>query len=196
VDRPTDHPCLPLRHRPEYLLRDRDSTYGSFFVRRVEGMGIKQKLISPRSPWQSPYVGRLVGSIRRECLDRIIVFNERQLRTILDSYFAYYHKVRPHRGLSHDSPIPRPDFSADQLKLQDLARIVCSAFNPSNALLGFSNTKSPASTAGPPAAERRRRTTQDHPPANPLSDARRGIFAKSGRQKCPRRSSGSRNADR
>jgi putative transposase len=100
--------AFPYETAPEYLLRDRDSIYGSLFVQRVEGMGIKQKLISPRSPWQSPYVERLVGSIRRECLDRIIVFNERQLRTILDSYFAYYHKVRPHRGLSHDSPIPRP----------------------------------------------------------------------------------------
>jgi transposase InsO family protein len=100
--------AFPYETAPEYLLRDRDSIYGSLFVQRVEGMGIQQKLISPRSPWQSPYVERLVGSMRRECLDRIIVFNERQLRTILDSYFAYYHKVRPHRGLSHDSPIPRP----------------------------------------------------------------------------------------
>ena len=58
---------------PKYLLRDRDSIYGSVFVRRVEGMGIKHKLISPRSPWQNPYVERLVGSIRRQCLDRVIV---------------------------------------------------------------------------------------------------------------------------
>src|SRR5229473_486187 len=88
--------------------RDRDSIYGSVFVQRVAGMGIKQKLISPRSPWQSPYVERLVGSIRRECLDRIIVFNERQLRRTLESYFEYYHEIRPHRSLTHDSPIPRP----------------------------------------------------------------------------------------
>jgi transposase InsO family protein len=100
--------AFPYDTAPEYLLRDRDSIYGALFVQRVEGMGIKQKLISPRSPWQSPYVERLVGSIRRECLDRVIVFNERQLRQILDSYFEYYHKVRPHRSLSHDSPFPRP----------------------------------------------------------------------------------------
>jgi transposase InsO family protein len=70
-------------------LRDRDSIYGSVFVQRVEGMGIKQKLISPRSPWQNAYVERLVGSIRRECLDRVIVVNERQLRHVLESYFKY-----------------------------------------------------------------------------------------------------------
>jgi transposase InsO family protein len=100
--------AFPYYTAPQYLLRDRDSIYGSVFVQRVEGMGIKQKLISPRSPWQNPYVERLVGSIRRECLDRVIVFNERQLRHVLESYFKYYHEVRPHRGLSHDSPIPRP----------------------------------------------------------------------------------------
>jgi transposase InsO family protein len=71
-------------------------------------MGIRQKMISPRSPWQSPYVDRLVGSIRRECLDRVIVFNQQLLRQILESNFQYYHEVRPHRGLSHDSPIPWP----------------------------------------------------------------------------------------
>jgi len=98
----------PYDRAPEYLLRDRDSIYGSLFVQRVEGIGIKQKLISPRSPWQSPYVERLVGSIRRERLDRVIVFNEGQLRQILDSYLDYYHKAPPHRALSHDSPIPRP----------------------------------------------------------------------------------------
>jgi putative transposase len=79
--------AFPYDTAPEYLLRDRDSIYGSIFVQRVAGMGIKQKLISPRSPWQSTYVERLVGSIRRECLDRVIVFNERQLRQILESYF-------------------------------------------------------------------------------------------------------------
>lgn len=81
--------------------------YGSVFAQRVEGMGIKQKLISPRSPWQNPYVERLIGSIRRECLNRVIVLNERHLRQILEQFLAYYHEVRPHRSLAHDSPIPR-----------------------------------------------------------------------------------------
>jgi putative transposase len=94
--------------------------YGSIFLQRMEGMGIKQKLISPRSPWQNPYVERLVGSIRRECLDRVIVFNERQLRRILQSYFEYYHKVRPHRSLSHDSPSPRLVESSERGKLIEM----------------------------------------------------------------------------
>jgi transposase InsO family protein len=100
--------AFPYETAPKYLLRDRDSIYGSVFVQRVEGMGIQQKLISPSSPWQKPYVERLVGSIRRECLDRVIGFNERQLRQLLESYFEYYHKIRPHRSLDHDSPVPRP----------------------------------------------------------------------------------------
>jgi transposase InsO family protein len=106
--------AFPEDTAPKYLLRDRDSIYASVFVQRVEGMGIQQKLIAPRSPWQNPYVERLVGSIRRECLDRVIVFNERQLRKVLECYFEYYHEVRPHRSLSHDSPIPRPVESPDR----------------------------------------------------------------------------------
>ena len=112
--------AFPYDTAPKYLLRDRDSIYGSVFVQRLARMGIQQKLISPRSPWQNPYVERLVGSIRRECLDRVIVFNEQQLSQILESYFEYYHKVRPHRGLSHDSPIPRPVESPDRGKVTEL----------------------------------------------------------------------------
>jgi hypothetical protein len=100
--------AFPDETAPAYLLRDRDSIYGSDFVRRVKDMGIQQKLVSPRSPWQSPYVECLVGSIRRKCLDRAIVFNERRLRQIVKSYFQYYLEVRPHRSLVHDSPVPRP----------------------------------------------------------------------------------------
>jgi putative transposase len=112
--------AFPYETAPKYLLRDRDSIYGSPFVQRVEGMGIQQNLISPRSPWQNPYVERLVGSIRRECLDQVIVFNKRQLRQILKSYFEYYHRVRPHRSLSHDSPIPRPVESPDLGKVIEM----------------------------------------------------------------------------
>jgi len=112
--------AFPYDTAPTYLLRDRDSIYGSVFVQRVEGMGIKQKLISPRSPWQSPYVERLVGSIRRECLDRVILFNERQLRQLLEGYLDYYHRLRPHRSLDHDSPIPRPVESPDRGKVVEM----------------------------------------------------------------------------
>jgi putative transposase len=112
--------AFPYNTAPEYLLRDRDSIYGSVFVQRVVGMGIEQKLIAPRSPWQNPYVERLVGSIRRECLDRVIVFNERQLRRVLESYLEYYHHARPHRSLDHDSPVPRPVESPDCGKVIEL----------------------------------------------------------------------------
>ena len=114
---------FPYDTAPTYLLRDRDSIYGSVFVQRVEGMGIRQKLIAPRSPWQNPYVERLVGSIRRECLDRVIVFHERQLRRILESYLEYYHQVRPHRSLSHDSPIPRPVESPDRRNVIEMPQV-------------------------------------------------------------------------
>ncbi len=112
--------AFPYDTAPTYLLRDRDSIYGSAFARRVDGLGVKQKLISPRSPWQSPYVERLVGSIRRECLDRVLVFHERQLRQLLESYFEYYHKVRPHRSLDHDSPVHRPVEPSDRGNVVEL----------------------------------------------------------------------------
>jgi len=100
--------AFPYDTAPQYLLRDRDSIYGSVLVPRVNGLGIQQKLIAPRSPGQSPYLERLIGSIRRECFDPVIVLNERHLRQILEGYFADYHEVRPHRSLDHDSPVPRP----------------------------------------------------------------------------------------
>ncbi len=115
--------AFPYDTAPEYLLRDRDSIYGSAFVQRVAGMDIKQKLIAPRSPWQNPYVERLVGSIRRECLDQVIIFHERQLKQILESYCEYYHKVRPHRSLCHDSPIPRPVESPEQGNVIELPQV-------------------------------------------------------------------------
>jgi len=99
--------AFPDDTAPKYLLRDRDSIYGAAFSRRVDGMGITQKRIAARCPWQSPYVERLIGSIRRECLDRMIVFHERQLHRTLKSYLEYYHHLRPHRSLDHDSPVPR-----------------------------------------------------------------------------------------
>ena len=100
--------AFPFDTAPKYLLRDRDSIYGSIFKHRVKGMGIQPKLTAPRSPWQNPFAERLIGSIRRECLDRVIVLNEKQLSKVLVDYFDFYHRARPHRSLSHDSPIPRP----------------------------------------------------------------------------------------
>jgi transposase InsO family protein len=71
-------------------------------------MGVEEVVIAPRSPWQNPFVERVVGSIRRECLDHVIVFNERHLRHVLSSYFQYYHEARTHLSLNKDCPQPRP----------------------------------------------------------------------------------------
>jgi putative transposase len=99
--------AFPDDQAPKYLLRDRDSKYGEFFRRRVRGMGVQEVLIQPGSPWQNPYVERVVGSIRRECLDHVIVLGEVHLRRILTSYFHYYHRCRTHLSLGRNSPFPR-----------------------------------------------------------------------------------------
>jgi transposase InsO family protein len=100
--------AFPWDMAPKHLIRDRDGKYGEEFVRRVESLGIKQVLISTRSPWQNPYVERVIGSIRRECLDHTIVINEKHLRRVLRDYFKYYHASRTHLGLEKDCPSPRP----------------------------------------------------------------------------------------
>jgi putative transposase len=100
--------AFPWDTAPRYLVRDRDGTFGGEFNRRVESMGIEQTLIAPRSPWQNPYVERLIGSIRRECLDHTIIFNEKHLRRVLREYFKYYHESRTHLGLEKDCPQSRP----------------------------------------------------------------------------------------
>jgi transposase InsO family protein len=92
---------------PRFLLRNRDGIYGDDFLRVVRSMGIEQVLIAARSPWQNPYCERLIGSIRRECLDHVIVLNEQHLRRVLQRYFAYYHRSRTHLSLAKDAPEPR-----------------------------------------------------------------------------------------
>jgi len=99
--------AFPYDTAPKYLLRDRDRIYGSYFEHRVRGMGIKEVLIAPRSPWQSPFVERLIGSIRRECLDHVLVINEAHLRCVLREYLTYYHESRPHQSLEGNAPQPR-----------------------------------------------------------------------------------------
>jgi putative transposase len=73
----------------------------------LECMGVEEVLIAPRSPWQNPYVERLIGSIRRECLDHVIVLDEAHLKRVLGSYFSYYHRTRTHRSLDDNAPCPR-----------------------------------------------------------------------------------------
>jgi transposase InsO family protein len=96
--------AFPFETAPHYLIRDRDSSYGAEVRRCLVSMNIEEVLTAPRSPWQSPYVERLIGSIRRECLDQVIILNERHLRHILTDYLSYYHQARPHMGLGHNAP--------------------------------------------------------------------------------------------
>jgi transposase InsO family protein len=100
--------AFPWDTAPRYLLRDRDASYGSEFRSRVEAMSITEVITAPRSPWQNAYVERVIGSIRRECLDHIVIFNERHLRRVLSSYVDYYHGSRTHLSLDKDCPDPRP----------------------------------------------------------------------------------------
>lgn len=92
---------------PRYLLHDRDSIYGNSFRQAIREVGSNEVLTAPRSPWQSPFVERLIGSIRRECLDHLIVFNEASLRRTLTSYFRYYESSRTHLSLAKDTPEER-----------------------------------------------------------------------------------------
>src|SRR5712664_1123417 len=99
--------AFPWDSAPRYLLHDRDCIYGESFHQRVGEMGIREVLTAPRSPWQNPYAERFIGSLRRECLDHIIVFNESSLRRILRAYFDYYEHSRTHLALEKDAPVSR-----------------------------------------------------------------------------------------
>src|SRR4026209_2631053 len=100
--------AFPEDSAPRWLLRDRDSIYDDHVRRRIASLGITEVVSSPLSPWQNPYVERVIGSIRRECLDHVIVLNDRHLRRVLRAYLAYYHRSRTHLGLSKDTPDGRP----------------------------------------------------------------------------------------
>jgi transposase InsO family protein len=100
--------AFPDDSAQSYLLRDRDSVYGHVFRQRVKGMGVGEVLTAPHSPWQNPFAERLIGSIRRECLNHVLVLGERHLRRTLARYFAYYHRARTHLSLDKDAPHGRP----------------------------------------------------------------------------------------
>jgi len=99
--------AFPWDSAPRYLLRDRDRILGGDFTKQVQDMGVKEVLSAPRSPWQRAYVERLIGSVRRECLDHPIVVNEASLRRTLRLYADYYHRSRTHLSLNKDAPEPR-----------------------------------------------------------------------------------------
>jgi transposase InsO family protein len=99
--------AFPWNEAPRYLIRDRDRVYGAAVTRRFRAMGIRDKPIAPGSPWQNGFAERLIGSIRRECVDHIVVLGEEHLRRILTNYAAYYNELRTHRSLDKDAPIHR-----------------------------------------------------------------------------------------
>ncbi len=100
--------AFPWDTAPRYLIRDRDSAYATIVSARIEALGIEEVVTAPRSPWQNPFVERVIGSIRRECLDHVIVLDENHLRRILASYLGYYHLCRTHLSLAKDTPDGRP----------------------------------------------------------------------------------------
>ena len=91
-----------------YLIRDRDRIYGAIVMRRVRAMGIRDKPIAPASPWQNGFAERLIGSIRRDCVDYFVVLGEEHLRRILQTYARYYNNIRTHWSLNKDTPVSRP----------------------------------------------------------------------------------------
>jgi transposase InsO family protein len=99
--------AFPWDETPRYLVRDRDPVYGEVVKRRLRGLGIRDRPVAPRSPWQNAYVERLIGSTRRECIDHVIVLSESHLRRIMSTYAAYYNETRTHLSLGKDAPIER-----------------------------------------------------------------------------------------
>jgi putative transposase len=110
--------AFPWETAPQFLLRDRDRIFGNEFVDQVKAMGIQQVLSAPRSPWQRAYIERVIGTIRRECLDHVIVFNEQSLRRHLRGFIGYYHRSRTHLALEKDTP------EARSVQAAELGRII------------------------------------------------------------------------
>ena len=100
--------AFPWDEAPGYMIRDRDRIYGSVVTRRLRGLGIRDRPTAPASPWQNGFAERLIGSIRRECVDHVIVLDEAHLRRILRAYARYYNNIRTHRSLDKDAPVSRP----------------------------------------------------------------------------------------
>jgi transposase InsO family protein len=115
--------AFPDDSAPRYLLRDRDCIYGCEFRKRVKSMGIAEVLTAPRSPWQNPFAERVIGTIRRELLDHVIVLNEQHLRRRLRSYLRYYHGSRTHLALEKDAPEPRAVEPPEQGRIVALPQV-------------------------------------------------------------------------
>ena len=112
-----------LDEAPRYLLRDRDAIYGEAFHRPALTLGITEVPTARRSPWQNPYAERVIGSIRRECLDHMIILGECHLKHILASYADYYHRARTHLSLDKDAPERRPIQPPEEGRVVPLKRV-------------------------------------------------------------------------
>ncbi len=108
MDRAPDNGGISLDDAPQYLIRDRDRIYGSIVRHRLHAMGIRDKSTAPASPSQNGFAERLIGSIRRECVDHFVVLGEAHLRRILRDYARYYNDIITHRSLDKDAPVSRP----------------------------------------------------------------------------------------
>ena len=115
--------AFPEETTPRFVLRDRDGAYGDRFRRAVKALGIEEVITAARSPWQNPYAERLIGSLRRDCLDHVIVLGKAHLRRILASYFEYYHLARCHLSLAGDAPEPRAIHGAELGKVVELPQV-------------------------------------------------------------------------
>lgn len=115
--------AFPYDTAPKDMIRDRDKIYGKSFTKRVKAMQIKEIPITPRSPWQNPYCERVIGSIRRECLDYFIILNEKHLSKILTEYIEYYHNCRTHLSLKKNSPVPRVMEKPEEGKIISIPKV-------------------------------------------------------------------------
>ncbi|MCH8163382.1 MAG: transposase [Proteobacteria bacterium] len=115
--------AFPENTAPRFLIRDRDGIYGHVFQQRVRNMGIEEVVCAPRSPWQNPYCERLIGSIRRECLNHVVILNEKHLRRILVRYVDYYNTTRTHLSLDKDAPKGRLVQLPEKGRVVELPRV-------------------------------------------------------------------------
>jgi transposase InsO family protein len=115
--------AVAVEKAPRYLVRDRDQVYGGRFSRQAKTLDIREVVIAPRSPWQNAYAERVIGSIRRECLDHVVVIGERHFRRILSTYVDYYNRTRTHLSLTKDSPEPRSVQRPSQGRVVSVPRV-------------------------------------------------------------------------
>ncbi len=115
--------AFPFDTAPRYLIRGGDGIFGREVTRRIESLGMEEIVTAPTSPWQNAYVERVIGTLRRELLDHVIVLNERHLKRLLSSYLVYYHPWRTHRSLNQDAPDGRAIRKADPRNVTEIPAV-------------------------------------------------------------------------